>query len=149
MRRIRFTQEGLDRVKKEYADLQESRDPAVKELVRAREMGDLSENGLYHAAKSRLRSIDSTLRRLSTQIKLAEVYTTPVGKIGIGSKVSVNQDNKDIEYQIVGDFEANPMQNRISPNSPIGQALLGKKEGDNVEIFTPSGTKILKISKVQ
>lgn len=137
MKRIKFTKEGLDRLKVEYEKLKTDRPDAVKELSRARELGDLSENGLYHAAKARLRSIDSQLRRLSNQIKLADIVPT--------KKILVEQDGQQIEYQIVGDFEANPSQNKISSNSPIGSSLLNKKPGDTAEIQTPKGKLRLKI----
>ena len=139
MRRIKFTKEGFDQLKIEYEKLKVGRPEAVKELSRARELGDLSENSLYHAAKERLRSIDIQLRRLSNQIKLAQVVPS--------KKVLVEQNGQQIEYQIVGDFEADPSQNKISANSPIGSSLLGKKEGDIVEIQTPKGKLKLKVLK--
>lgn len=139
MQRIKFTKEGLDRLKTEYEKLRNLRPEAVRELTRARELGDLSENSLYHAAKARLRSIDNQLRRLSNQIKLAEVVRV--------RKITVEQNGKLVEYQIVGDYEADPSQNKISANSPIGSSLLGKKPGDIVEILTPKGKLMLKILK--
>ena len=141
MRRIKFTKEGFDQLKIEYEKLKVGRPEAVKELSRARELGDLSENSLYHAAKARLRSIDIQLRRLSNQIKLAQVVPS--------KKVLVEQNGQQIEYQIVGDFEADPSQNKISANSPIGSSLLGKKEGDIVEIQTPKGKLTLKILEIK
>lgn len=140
MKTIRFTKLGLEQIKQEYQTLVDSRPPAVKELSRARELGDLSENGLYHAAKANLRSIDSRLRRLSTQIKLADVVSS--------QKFLVEQDGKKIEYEIVGDYEANPANHKISAYSPIGRALQGRKPDDTVKIETPNGTKVLKILKV-
>lgn len=140
MKTIKFTKEGLEKIKTEYEDLKDSRPNAVKELSRARELGDLSENSLYHAAKSRLRSIDSQLRRLSNQIKLAQIVQP--------QKILVEQEGKKIEYLIVGDLEADPLQNKISPNSPIGSSILNKKPGDTVEIQTPKGKLTLKILKI-
>lgn len=140
MRLIKFTKEGLEALKKEYEELKASRPDAVRELSRARELGDLSENGLYHAAKSRLRSIDSRIQRLSRQILIANVVKS--------KKYLVEQNGQTIEYEIVGDFEADPAQRRLSSNSPIGKALLGKAAGDIVEISTPKGPLTLKIIKV-
>ncbi len=148
MKLIRFTKEGLEKVKREYEELLVIRKPAVLELKRAREMGDLSENGLYHAAKANLRSIDSRTRRLSNMIKLADVYEAPKNQIGIGSKVIVSDQGKETEYDIVGDYEADPLKHKISPNSPIGRALVGKKLGDEIEITTPRGTVKLQIKKI-
>src|SRR3990167_5327534 len=98
MRQIKFTKEGLSQIQKEHDALEESRPAAVRELSRARELGDLSENGLYHAAKANLRSIDSRMRRLSNMIKLADVLSSP--------KFLLEEDGNKIEYEIVGDFEA-------------------------------------------
>ena len=140
MKQIKFTKEGLDQVKIEYENLKSSRLAAVKELSRARELGDLSENGLYHAAKSNLRSIDSRLRRLLSMIKLAVVVPS--------KKILVLQEGEKIEYEIVGDFEADPVRHKISANSPIGSSLSGKQPGDIIEIQTPSGKKNLTILKV-
>src|SRR3989344_1545552 len=137
MKLIKFTKEGLDATKREYQELVAKREPAVRELSRAREMGDLSENGLYHAAKANLRSIDSRMRRLSNMIKLADVVSSP--------KFLVEESGRKIEYEIVGDFEADPHNNKISANSPIGRALIGKKPGARVEITTPKGVRTLKI----
>lgn len=140
MKTIRFTREGLNKIKQEFTELTLKRAPAVKELSRAREMGDLSENGLYHAAKANLRSIDSRIRRLTLQIKLAEIVESP--------RIIVEENGKQTEYQIVGDFEADPTKNKVSANSPIGSSLINKKPGDIVEIFTPKGKRTLKILKI-
>lgn len=131
---------GLENVQNEYDKLLSERPDAVKELSRARELGDLSENGLYHAAKARLRSIDNQLRRLSNQIKLAQIVHP--------KRILVEQDGQQIEYQIVGDFEANPSENKISSNSPIGSSLIGKNPDDEVTIQTPKGKLKLKILNV-
>jgi transcription elongation GreA/GreB family factor len=139
MRKIKFTHEGLASLKKELFELEKRRPDAVKELSRARELGDLSENGLYTAAKARLRSIDSHIRRISNQIKLADIVSA--------KKIAVEQDGKQIAYEIVGDLEADPAQNKISANSPIGSSLLNAKTGDEVKIHTPSGEKRFKILK--
>lgn len=140
MRRIKFTKEGLSKLKTEYEKLKTLRPEAVRELAHARELGDLSENSLYHAAKSRLRSIDGQLRKLSNQIRLAQVVRL--------KRILVEQDGKRIEYQIVGDFEAAPSQNKISAYSPIGSSIFGKNPGDIVEIQTPKGKLKLKILEV-
>ena len=140
MRKIKFTKEGLKQLKTEYEKLKTLRPGAVRELSRARELGDLSENSLYHAAKARLRSIDNQINRFSNQIKIAQVVRS--------KKYLVELNGRQVEYEIVGDFEANPSQNKISANSPIGNSLVGKKPGDAVEIQTPKGKLHLKILKM-
>jgi transcription elongation factor GreA len=140
MRKIKFTQAGLALLKKELFELEQKRPGAVRELSRARELGDLSENGLYTAAKARLRSIDGRIRRLSEMIKLADVVSS--------QKYIVEQSGQKIEYEIVGDYEANPSKNKISSNSPIGRALIGKMAGDEITIQTPSGEKVLRVLEI-
>ena len=137
MKLIKFTKEGLKELQDKVAEIQAARPAAVKELTRAREMGDLSENGLYTAAKGRLRSMDSQIRRLSMQLKLAQVVDA--------QKIVVEENGKKIEYEIVGDFEADPLNHKISSNSPIGNSLKYAKVGDQVKIETPRGTRLLKV----
>jgi transcription elongation factor GreA len=145
---IFFTKQGLEKVKKEHLELIEKRKGAVATLKRAREMGDLSENGLYKAAKFELGDIDRTLRRLSHFINNGVIAVKPKGKIGIGSKVTVIEERKKKEFKIVGDFEANPTENKISANSPLGKALMDMEKGHAVEIKTPGGKKSYKILTV-
>ncbi len=140
MKLIKYTPEGLDNLKVQIAQIQESRPAAVKELTRAREMGDLSENGLYTAAKARLRSMDSNLRRLTYQMKLAQVVAS--------QKYIVEENDKKIEYELVGDFEADPINHKISANSPIGVSLKNAKVGDSVIISTPKGSRTLKVIEI-
>lgn len=148
MRRIKFTKEGLDKVRQDHEKLLAERPAAVVTLKQARELGDLSENGLYHAAKANLSSIDSRLRRLSMMIKLAYIGEPPTDRVGIGSKVIVEQNGKKIEYQIVGDYEADPLNKKISSNSPMGRAIFGKKANEKTQVETPNGILLLKIVQV-
>lgn len=147
--RIPFTQEGLDKIKKEYSQLSEIRKEAVATLKAARELGDLSENGLYKAARARLTSIDHTLARLSLQIKLADVVESHAGVVGIGSKVTAHIDSQTVQYTIVGDLEASPKEKKVSQLSPIGRAFMGKHVGDSIEINTPAGKKNFIIMKIE
>lgn len=149
IRRIPVTREGFEKLKRDYEDLKKMRPQAVDTLSDARKMGDLSENGLYTAAKMRLKSIDSQMFRISIQIKLAEIIEeNKSGIIGINSKVKIDDGASERTLHIVGRFEADPINNKISSNSPIGRGLLRKKSGDTVEIVTPSGKRIYKILEV-
>jgi len=148
MNNIFFTKQGFEKVKKEYEELTLKRKDAVATLKRAREMGDLSENGLYKAARFELGNIDRTLRRLTHFINKGIIASKPIGKIGIGSKVWVSEEGKKKEFNIVGDFEADPRKNKISSNSPLGKALIGMDAEKTVEIKTPGGKKFYKILKV-
>lgn len=143
-----FTKEGFEKVKSEHRILTEKRKSAVETLKRAREMGDLSENGLYKAAKFELGDIDRNLRRLTHFINKGIIAVKPDGKIGVGSKVTVIENGNKKEFLIAGDFEANPSEDKISQNSPLGKALMNKAEGDLIEIITPGGRKSYKITKI-
>ena len=149
IRRIPVTREGFEKLKRDYDDLKKIRPQAVDTLSDARKMGDLSENGLYTAAKMRLKSIDSQMFRISIQIKLADIIEeNKSGVIGINSKVKIDDGVSQRTLHIVGRFEADPVNDKISSNSPIGRGLLRKKSGDTVEIVTPSGKRIYKILEV-
>lgn len=150
LKRISFTKEGFDKLLKDLESLKNNRPAAVKELARARELGDLSENGLYTAAKSRLISLDNQIFRAEMTLKFADVIeTSSSNTIQIGSKVTILDEGIEIEYQIVGDTETNPKEHKISQNSPIGRALMGRKLGDSAQIHTPSGTKTVEIKSVK
>jgi transcription elongation factor GreA len=148
MNNVFFTQQGFDKIKKEHEELTAKRKEAVVTLKRAREMGDLSENGLYKAAKFELGDIDRTLRRLTHFINKGTIAVKPDGKIGIGSKVKVIENGITKDFAIVGDFEANPTENKISAKSPLGKALMNMKEAERFEIETPGGRKSYRILKI-
>ncbi|MBI3379656.1 transcription elongation factor GreA [Candidatus Gottesmanbacteria bacterium] len=135
-----FTAEGFLKVKKEKDDLLIKRKTAVENLRTAREMGDLSENAAYKVARGELSSIDSRIRHLNKLILFGRVETVPTnGEIGIGSKITLMHGERKLEYEIVGSFESNPSNGKISSVSPLGKALIGEKEGKSVTIFTPNG----------
>ena len=149
MQQIRFTKEGYEKLKKDYEDLLKTRPDAVEHLKKARDMGDLSENGYYKASKSKLSFIDVTLRKLSWELKQAVIIETKnLTTVDIGNKVTLNDGKKEIVYQIVGDLEANPSQGKLSLLSPLGRAIAGKQVGANVEIITPAGTITYKITTI-
>lgn len=146
MKSIRFSKEGLAGVKKNLEDLRSERPSAVLDLKKARDMGDLSENGYYKAARSKLADIDRNLRYLAYQLKNAVVAENMDKSVsGIGSRVELSNG---VTYLLVGDLEASPNENRVSLLSPVGRALEGKKAGENVEIKTPKGKFSYKIIKI-
>lgn len=145
---IPFTKEGYNKLKREYEELFKERPQAVATLKQARELGDLRENGLYRAARSRLSSIDSRLERLHFMIKLGFVQDISKETISIGSKVKVFDGEHMKVFYIVGNYESDPTQNKISTSSPIGTALVGKSVGDEIEIRIPVGKVIYKIVSV-
>ncbi len=149
IKRIPITKEGLERLEKELEELKRIRPEAVVTLSDARKMGDLSENGLYTAAKMRLKSIDAQIFRLGIQIKLADVIERKGGNIiNLVSRVTISDGKKEKELYLVGDYEASPKEGKISKNSPIGRSLIGRSVGDEVSVFTPSGKVNYKVIRI-
>lgn len=148
--RLQFTQEGFENLRKELEKLVGRRPQVVINLTNAREQGDLSENAGYHAAKEELGQIDSRIREVKYLLRVGKVVNDKAdGVISFGNKVTVEVNGQEMEFQIVEELEADPAKGKISTNSPIGAALIGKKAADLFEVETPSGTakyKILKIS---
>ena len=147
---IPFTKTGIDKITKEYEDLLSKRPDIVKELTIARDMGDRSENAAYKGARRKLSSTDSRLRFLKKIVEHAKVVVpTQTNYIEIGSIVTVSNGNSDIIFHIVGEYEADPMEKRLSYKSPVGSALLRRKVGETVKILIPTGTieyRILEIT---
>jgi len=138
MRKIQLTKQGYEDLDQEERKMQADRVLAVKELQRAREMGDLSENAAYQVARSRLSGIDNRLRRVKGILKWAVVIQAPSdGFADMGSTVVVHDGDKERTITLVDGYESDFMQGKISVYSPIGKALRGKREGDKVTVITP------------
>lgn len=152
MKNIQVTQEGFDNMQKELQELIDVKKPeTVERLQKARSMGDLRENSEYSAAKEELAFIEGRILELEVLIQKAEIVSAATNGNGvqIGCSVIVEKEGKNEEYAIVGEFEANPMERKLSSTSPIGSALLGKKIGDTVEVEVPAGKLIYKIVEVK
>lgn len=149
-KKIYLTQEGLDSLKKELDELTKVKRPdVVRQLSEAREQGDLSENGAYTAAKEELAFIDGRLEELEMLIKQAAVITDQhTDMVSLGSTVSVHVNGKQEVFHLVGEWEADPQAKKISHESPLGKALMGKSLGDEVSVDAPAGTMIYKIVAV-
>lgn len=149
MRKIQLTKQGYEDLIQEEKKMQADRVLAVKELQRAREMGDLSENAAYKVARSRLSGIDNRLRRVKGILKWAVVIQAPLnGFADIGSKVVIYDGNEEREIILVDGYESDFMKGKISVYSPIGKALRGKREGDKVTVTTPTGQMLYSIRKI-
>lgn len=136
-----ITSTGLDQLKAELNQLVNTRRPAlVERLTLARSMGDLSENSDYQAAREDLTFVDGSISELEELIKSAQI-TKPAGNdaVDIGHSVTVMVNSHDAVFHIVGEWEADPKQSKISHSSPLGLALMGKKVGDKVEVSAPAG----------
>lgn len=150
MKPIYFTQEGYDKILAEQKQLTEERKQAVLDLAQARSLGDLSENGFYKGAKAKLGGIDRRLREIGYQLqygKIAEKQQTDT--VTIGCSVTVTDGKAETTYVIVGDLEANPLDKKISQNSPIGKKLIGKKLGEKVTITIPAGQLQYTITQIR
>lgn len=140
-REMQITQAGLDQLKSELAQIQDVRRPAlVERLALARSMGDLSENSDYQSAREDLTFMDGRISELEELIKTAQVVKpSQNNQVEIGHAVTVKVNSHDAVFHIVGEWEADPKQYKISHSSPLGQALVGKKVGDKVEVAAPAG----------
>jgi len=149
MKSLRFTKQGYEDLQKRYQETLASRPDAVEHLRKSREMGDLSENGYYKSSRAKLSFIDRQLRELSSSLKSAIVVApSDSSVIGIGSTVILIGDGIELEYDVVGDLEADPAKKRISLLSPLGLALKGKRIGDNVSLEAPSGKKTYRVKEI-
>jgi len=139
-----ITASGLEELKKEFNDLSEVQRPTiVARLSAARSMGDLSENSDYISAREELSFTDGRISELEDLLKNAKVASpSSSDKVDVGHSVTVQVNSNKVTFHIVGEWEAKPAQQKISHSSPLGQALMGKKVGDKVEVNAPAG-KIL------
>ncbi|HVZ67189.1 MAG TPA: transcription elongation factor GreA [Patescibacteria group bacterium] len=144
-KKVFVTKEGLEELKKELQDLNDVKRPQVLERVsQARSMGDLSENSEYTAAREELSLIDGRIEELSDIIKHADLIEETHSKgaksvIQLGSAIMVSINGKKEEFSLVGEWEADPKNKKISHESPLGKALMGKAIGEKVEVEAPAG----------
>jgi transcription elongation factor GreA len=152
MNKVQLTKEGYENLQKEYKDFIEVKKPfAIDRLQKARSMGDLSENSEYNAAKDELGFVEGRILEIEEIFKQAEVVENHLvnNQVELGASVTVEVNGKKELFQIVGEFEADPMNKKLSHTSPIGKALLGKKIGDWVEVEVPAGKMKYKIVEIK
>ena len=149
-----MSQEGYDNLVAELRQLETVELPQVKDAIaEARDKGDLSENFEYHAAKREQAKLLSRIRfkqRVLEHARVVDMSRLGSDKVGLLSKVTMTNvaNNATMTYTIVSPHEANMSEGKISIKSPIGQALLNRKQGDTVEVRVPAGTLKLKIEKI-
>lgn len=145
--------EGYDKLSRELKLLKEERPLIVEAIEEARAHGDLSENAEYHAAKERQGQVEATIADLEGKLSRAQIIdpTTLSGnKVVFGATVTLlDEDDKPVKYQIVGEAEADARKGRISYSSPLGRALIGRLLDDEVEVSVPSGDKFYVVSKIE
>jgi len=146
------TQKGLEELKSELENLQKKkRAEVVERVASARSMGDLSENSEYHAAKEELSLVDGRIEELEDIIKKVQIIEEDKKGskvIQLGSQVTIKVNGKEEVFSLVGEWEADPHQKKISHESPLGKALIGRKPGDKVEVEAPAGKITYNILKI-
>jgi transcription elongation factor GreA len=144
--------QSLETLKQEYETVRNTTIPDIaKRIDEAKQQGDLSENAEYHQAREDMSWAQGRLQELEQIINNSEIITNQKGSdaVNIGSKIVVKINNQKREYTIVGPQEVNPAQGLISNESPLGQAFLGRKVGDKVEVTVPAGKQVFEIMKIE
>jgi transcription elongation factor GreA len=154
LKEVILTPEGHKKLKQEIEYLSNEKRREVAERIKtAREFGDIAENAEYDDAKNEQALLEHRIAQLEERLRNARVITKKeISKdvVSIGSRVKLRDvDAKEtIEYRIVGSAEANPMENKLSNESPVGKAIIGKKKGETVEVTAPRGTLKFKIMDI-
>jgi transcription elongation factor GreA len=150
-----LTPEGLEKLKEEIAYLTtEKRREVAERIKHAREFGDISENSEYDDAKNEQAMLEQRIIQLQERLvraRLIESEDVPKGVVAVGTRVRLKDvdANQTIEYVIVGSAEANPREQKLSNESPVGKAIIGKKKGETVEVAAPRGALKYKIMDVK
>jgi transcription elongation factor GreA len=151
MERFPITREGYNRLRTELQRLEKKERPQViQAIAEAREHGDISENAEFEAAKERQALVEGKINDLHLKLgqsEIVELSEGSVDRVTFGSTVDLEDldTGEEVRYRLVGPYEADVAQGTISVTSPIGQALIGKKAGDDVRVKTPGGVKNLEI----
>lgn len=151
-----MTKEGFEHMQAELEKLKEEKPIVIQAISDARDHGDLSENAEYHAARERLGFIEGRIMEVEHKLSHAEVIDVKslsgdTVMFGVTVTLSMLNDDGEVEYvyKIVGECEADVSKQLISSSSPLGNALIGKKVGEYVEVVVPSGEKLYKIVKIE
>ncbi|MCI6542549.1 MAG: transcription elongation factor GreA [Firmicutes bacterium] len=155
MEKTFLTPEGKKQLEDRLLELKTVKRPEVtKKIGIAREFGDLSENAEYDAAKEEQGIIEAEIAEIEVKLRNCEIINMdklPTNKVSVGCKVKLFDEtfSEEVEYQIIGSTESDPLKGLISNESPVGRALLGKKKGETVEVSTPAGTVVYKVLEIK
>ncbi len=153
MEKVPMLAEGYEQLTADLKVLRAERPKIVDAIEEARAHGDLSENAEYHAAKERQGQVEAQIAELEDKVSRAQIIdpaTLSGDKVVFGATVTLlDEDDKPVKYQIVGQTEADANRGRISYNSPIARALIGKEVGEEVEVTVPSGDKFYLVDKIE
>lgn len=145
--------EGYELLTAQLRALKQERPKIVDAIEEARAHGDLSENAEYHAAKERQGQVEASIADLEDKLSRAQIIdpkTLSGDKVVFGATVTlIDEDDKPVTYQLVGQAEADAKSGKISYNSPLGRALIGRKVEDEVEVTVPSGDRFYLVSKIE
>ena len=150
-----ITKEGLEKLRQElHKILTVERPKNIKAIEEARSHGDLAENAEYHAAKERQSFLEAKINELEMAISRSEVIEIdkePTERIVFGTTVELRNivNNQNVIYQLVGQYESDPEDGKISVTSPLGKALIGNEEGDSIKIKTPGGVQEFEILEIR
>lgn len=149
-KQYRLTRAGVDELQGELNALMTKRAGIADAIKTARELGDLAENAEYQSARAEQDRNEARISEIENILQNVEIIKKPRGdsKVQLGSNVKLKNDGKTKEFQVVGTVEADPLSGKISDESPIGQALLGKKVGDKVELVTPADKITYKVVEI-
>ena len=148
-KKYQITDSGRKELEKELAELKSRRGEIAEKIAEARSFGDLSENAEYYAAREEQGLLETRVIEIEDILQHASIIkSADATVVGLGSAVELKNSDKTVTYTVVGPVEADPMEGKISDESPIGQALMGKKVGDEVTISTPKGEIVYTISSL-
>lgn len=147
---FRLTQEGADELRQELEQLVADRTVLAERIRTAREFGDLSENAEYQSARADQEKNEARIAEIEHILQNVEIIKAPNGdsKVQLGSKVRLQGEGRTKEFQVVGTVEADPLEGKISDESPIGQLLIGRRVGDRVKLQTPVETAEYEIAEI-
>ncbi len=150
-KKITLTREGKDKLQAELDEFKKNKRPAVIERIkRAKDFGDLSENAEYEDARNEQSFIEGRIQEIEYTLKYAHIVESKgSSEVNLGSRVKLEMDGDKLEYELVGSSEANPSAGKISGESPIGMAIIGKKKGDKVSAITPGGKIAIKVLEIK
>ena len=148
-KKYQITDSGRKELEKELAELKSRRGEIAEKIAEARSFGDLSENAEYDAAREEQGLLETRVIEIEDILPHASIIkSADATVVGLGSAVELKNSDRTVTYTVVGPVEADPMEGKISDESPIGQALMGKKVGDEVTISTPKGEIVYTISSL-
>ena len=148
-KKYQITDSGRKELEKELAELKSRRGEIAEKIAEARSFGDLSENAEYDAAREEQGLLETRVIEIEEILQHASIIkSADATVVGLGSAVELKNSDRTVTYTVVGPVEADPMEGKISDESPIGQALMGKKVGDEVTISTPKGEIVYTISSL-